>query len=334
MKPFVLLPASGEAEAAASVAADPGARFIAGGTTLVDLMKLQVETPGTLVDITRLGLGEIEDIEGGGVRIGATVRNSDLANDPRVRERWPVLSEALLAGASPQLRNMATVGGNLLQRARCNYFRDVTAACNKRSPGTGCDALEGHHRGHAVLGGSDACFATSPGDMPVALVALEATVETLRADGSTRSIPIGDLYVPYGDDPAREHVLAHGELVTGVVLAPSAWAARSTYAKARDRASYEFALASAAVALELDGGVIRTARVALGGVGTKPWRSTEAEAVLVGDEATDAVFEAAARAALADARPRRDNGFKVELAQRTIIRALRTLRERAVEEAA
>ncbi|MEA2694647.1 MAG: xanthine dehydrogenase YagS FAD-binding subunit, partial [Acidobacteriota bacterium] len=267
MNPFSYTHASRPEEAVAAVAKDPRAKFLAGGTTLVDLLRLDVEQPAALVDINALPLSRIEPLPGGGVRIGALVKNSDLANDPAIRKNYPALSEALLSGASPQLRNMATVGGNLLQRTRCYYFRDPAyAACNKRVPGSGCSALEGYNRIHAVLGTSEKCIATSPGDMPVAMVALDAVVHTRRANGGERTIPIADFHVPYGEDPARESVLEHGELITAVELPATPWFARSHYLKIRDRASYEFALASAAVALDLNGGTIRAARVALGGV--------------------------------------------------------------------
>lgn len=325
MNPFAYARASRPEEAAAAVAADRGAKFLAGGTTLVDLLKLGVETPSALVDVNPLPLGRIESLPGGGLLVGTNVKNSDLANDPNVRRRYPVLSEALLAGASPQIRNMASVGGNLMQRTRCFYFRDTAYACNKRRPGSGCAALDGYNRIHAVLGTSERCIATHPGDMPVALVALGAVVHTRRPQGGERAIPIDQFFVAYGVDPAKESVLEHGELITGVELPPDPWLARSCYLKVRDRASYEFALASAAVALDLAGnGTIRAARVALGGVATKPWRSPEAERVLVGRKAGDAAFRAAGEAALAGARPQRHNGFKVELAKRTVARALAT----------
>jgi xanthine dehydrogenase YagS FAD-binding subunit len=327
MNPFTFTHVTRPEEAIAAVSGNPQAAFVAGGTTLVDLLRLDVEKPAALVDINALPLTKIESLPGGGVRIGALVRNSDLANDPMIRKRYPVLSEALLSGASPQLRNMATVGGNLMQRTRCYYFRDAVSPCNKRVPGSGCAALEGYNRIHAVLGTSDKCIATHPGDMPVALVALDATVRTRRRDGSERTIPLTDFHVAYGEDPARESVLEHGELITAVDLPATPWFARSHYLKLRDRASYEFALASAAVALDLDGSSIRAARVALGGVGTKPWRSREAEQALAGAKAGEAAFRAAAEAALRGARPQKDNGFKIELAKRTLTRALATAAE-------
>jgi len=333
MNPFSFHQAAQPDEAIHSVAGDPHAKFLAGGTTLVDLLRLNVETPDRLVDINALPLAKIESLPGGGVRIGALVRNSDLANDPTIRQRYPVLSEALLSGASPQLRNMATVGGNLMQRTRCYYFRDAISPCNKRQPGSGCAALEGYNRIHAVLGTSDKCIATFPGDMPVAMAALDAVVRTRRRNGAERTIPLADFHVSYGEDPARETVLEHGELITAVEMPAVPWLARSTYLKVRDRASYEFALASAAVALDLEGGRggrIRSARVALGGVATKPWRSREAEQALTGAKADEAAFRAAADAALQGARPQKHNGFKIKLAKRTLVRALTTATEMKV----
>jgi xanthine dehydrogenase YagS FAD-binding subunit len=327
MNPFTYSHANRPEDAVAAVAKNPQAVFVAGGTTLVDLLRLDVMTPNALVDVNSLPLAGIETLPGGGVRIGAMVRNSDLAHHATIRKRYPVLSEALLSGASPQLRNMATVGGNLMQRTRCYYFRDAVSPCNKRQPGSGCAAIGGYDRIHAVLGTSDKCIATHPGDMPVALAALDAVVHTRRPGGLERSIPLTDFHVAYGDDPARESVLEHGELITGVELPAVPWFERSTYLKVRDRASYEFALASAAVALDLNHGSIRAARVALGGVGTKPWRSREAEQVLTGAKADEATFRAAADAALKDARPQRNNGFKIELAKRTLTRALATAAE-------
>jgi xanthine dehydrogenase YagS FAD-binding subunit len=324
VNPFAYARSSSPSGAVTAVAGNPHAAFLAGGTTLVDLMQLEVMTPASLVDVNGLPLARIETLPGGGVRVGALVRNSDLANDPTIRSRYPVLSEAILSGASPQIRNMATTAGNLLQRTRCYYFRDVFSPCNKRRPGSGCAAIGGYNRIHAVLGTSEKCIAAFPGDMPVALTALEAVVRTRPPRGPERSIPIADFYVPYGDDPARENVLAHGELILSVDLPADAWLARSHYLKVRDRASYEFALASAAVALEVQGGRIRQARVALGGVGTKPWRSREAEQALANAEAKPESYRAAAEAALSGARPQKDNAFKVELAKRTLARALET----------
>lgn len=329
MRPFDYSVATDVAEATQLVALSPRTRFIAGGTTLVDLMKLDVETPNRLVDINRLGarhayMNEVAALPDGGLRIGALVRNSDLAWSTLVKERYPVLSEALLAGASGQIRNMASVGGNLMQRTRCYYFRDTAMPCNKREPGSGCSAIEGHNRIHAVLGTSSQCIATSPGDMPVALVALDATVRVSGPQGE-RTIPLVDFHLLPGAHPERETVLRQGEMITAVDVPALPWARRSHYRKVRDRASYAFALASAAVALDLDGTRIRNARVALGGVGTKPWRSTEAERALVGQPATPATFRAAAEEALRGAKPYRENGFKIELAKRTLVRSLTTV---------
>jgi xanthine dehydrogenase YagS FAD-binding subunit len=293
---------------------------IGGGTNLVDLMKLHVQNPALLVDINGLPLSEVQEADGG-LRIGALVRNSDLANHPLVRERYPVLSEALLAGASPQLRNMATVGGNIMQRTRCAYFRDISQPCNKREPGSGCGALGGYNRMHAVLGVSDKCIAANPSDMNVALTALEATLHISGPKGE-RKVAFGDFHLLPGSHPEKETVLQPGELITHVTLPASRFAAHSHYLKVRDRASYAFALASAAVALELDGKTIKDARVALGGVGTKPWRSPEAEKALIGQPADEVRFKAAAAAALKGAKPQNDNAFKVELARRTLVRAL------------
>ena len=313
------------AAAALSVAAsDPRARYLAGGTTLVDLMKLDVEQPTQLIDITALPLAEITTLQSGALRIGAMVRNSDLAYHEDVRRRYPMLSQALLAGASGQLRNMATTGGNLLQRTRCSYFRDTAMPCNKREAGTGCSALHGENRGHAVLGTSDACIATHPSDMAVALVALDALVRTRGPEGE-RVIPVAELHRLPGDHPEIETTLVPGELITAVEIPALPFAARSLYLKVRDRASYAFALASAAVAIDLENGTVRDARVALGGVGTKPWRSREAEDALRGRAAGATAYRAAAEAALAGAVPRRDNAFKIELARRTLVRALTRL---------
>jgi xanthine dehydrogenase YagS FAD-binding subunit len=299
----------------------PGGRFVAGGTTLIDLMKLDVETPKQLVDINLLPLDKVESTPAGGLKIGALVRNSDLAMHEDVKTRYTVLSEALLSGASPQLRNMATTGGNLLQRTRCYYFRDTAYACNKRQPGSGCSAIDGFNRIHAVLGGSEHCVATHPSDMAVAMMALEATVLTQSSKGE-RTIALDDFYLTPGSTPDRENILAPGELITYVILPPLPAATKSYYLKLRDRAQYEFALASAAVVTQLEGRRIKRARIALGGVGTKPWRSREAEAALEGKIAEERNFRAAADAALRDAKPLRDNAFKIELARRALVRAL------------
>jgi xanthine dehydrogenase YagS FAD-binding subunit len=303
-------------------------KFIAGGTTLVDLMKLNVERPAALVDINGLPLDRIEPTSDGGLKIGALVRNSDLAWNPDVKQRYPVLSEALLSGASPQLRNMATTGGNLLQRTRCYYFRDTNYKCNKREPGGGCAAIDGFHRIHAILGTSEQCIATHPSDMAVAMMALEATVHT-RGPKGERSIALNDFYLVPGATPDKENVLEPGELITYVTLPALPQRARSHYLKLRDRASYEFALASAAVVVQLSGEKIQYARLAMGGVGTKPWRSKEAEQALQGRDANEHAFRAAAEAALKPAKPLRDNAFKVELAKRAIVRALQVTTQTA-----
>jgi xanthine dehydrogenase YagS FAD-binding subunit len=328
MNPFQYMEETTSETAAHAVSGTPGAVFFAGGTTLVDLMKIDVLTPDTLVDVTRLPLGTIEFDERG-VHIGANVRNSELAWHPTIRERYPVLSEAILSGATTQIRNMATTAGNIMQRTRCPYFRDVHAACNKARPGSGCDAIEGFNRGHAILGSSAHCIAMNPSDMCTALAILDALVRTQRPNGSTRAIPFNEFHLLPGDTPERETVLEHGELITHVDLPDLPLARRSHYLKVRDRASYEFALTSAAVALDLDGGRIRTARVALGGVATKPWRCPEAEQVLEEQPATIDRFRAAAEAALAGAKAQRFNGFKIELAKRTLVRALSTVAARA-----
>jgi xanthine dehydrogenase YagS FAD-binding subunit len=327
MKPFEFLRPP-DATAAVTVAAQAktsqqGAevRFLAGGTTLLDLMKLNVENPGRLLDINRLPLDKIEAAPDGGLKIGATVRNSDLAHHPTVQRDYSVLSQAILAGASAQLRNMATTAGNLLQRTRCAYFRDTAMPCNKREPGTGCPAITGSNRTLAILGASEHCIATNPSDMCVAMAALEATIHVQGAKGA-RALPMSDFHVLPGDTPQRETVLEPGDLITHVTLPPPIAASRQIYLKLRDRASYEFALASAAVVITLTGGNVTLARVALGGVGTKPWRSPEAEAVLVGQPPNRATFRKAAEAALRDARPQSENKFKIELAKRCLAHAL------------
>jgi xanthine dehydrogenase YagS FAD-binding subunit len=298
-----------------------GGTFLAGGTTLVDLMKLNVLQPQSVVDINGLPLDRVETLPDGGLRIGALVRNSDLANHETVKKNYTVLSEALLSGASPQLRNMATTGGNLLQKTRCYYYRDVNYACNKRQPGSGCAALDGFNRIHAVLGGSEHCVATNPSDMAVAMMALEATVHTQGSKGE-RSIALDEFYLVPGSTPDRENVLAPGELITQVTLPALASGTRSVYLKLRDRQQYEFALASAAVVIQVSGGNIQRARIAFGGVGTKPWRSREAEKVLEGQQASPEIFRRAADAAMADAKPLKYNAFKIELAKRALVRTL------------
>jgi xanthine dehydrogenase YagS FAD-binding subunit len=322
MKPFTFVQVQ-ESQAALAEVGKESARFIAGGTNLVDLMKMEVETPRRVIDINLLPLQQIAPLPEGGVRIGALVRNSDLAYDSTIRKRYPVLSEALLSGASAQLRNMATVGGNLMQRTRCPYFYDIVFACNKRAPGTGCSALTGFNRSHAVLGGSDHCIATHPSDMCVALVALEAVVRVQGPKGE-RTIPIAAFHLLPGDTPQNETALAPDELITAVDVPNVPFAAKSHYLKVRDRASYEFALAAAAVALEVNDGTIRQARIALGGVATKPWRATKAEQALVGAKLNDDSYRAAADIALHDAKPQKYNAFKVDLVKRTLISALKT----------
>jgi xanthine dehydrogenase YagS FAD-binding subunit len=296
-------------------------RFLAGGTTLLDLMKLNVETPARLIDINRLPLDKIEATPEGGLKIGATVRNSDLAHHPTAQRDYAVLSQALLAGASAQLRNMATTAGNLLQRTRCMYFRDTAMTCNKRAPGTGCPAITGSNRTLAILGTSEHCIATNPSDMCVAMAALEATIHVQGSKGS-RAIPIGEFHLLPGSTPQRETVLEPGDLITHVTLPPPVAGSRQVYLKLRDRASYEFALASAAIVLTVAGGNVTRARIALGGVGTKPWRSPEAEAALIGQPADAANFRKAAEAAMRDAKPQSENGFKIELAKRCLTHAL------------
>jgi xanthine dehydrogenase YagS FAD-binding subunit len=300
-----------------------GIRFIAGGTTLVDLMKLSVETPSQVVDINRLPFDKIELMPSGGLKIGATVRNSTLANDETVKRDYSVLSQAILQGASAQLRNMATTAGNLLQRTRCVYFRDPAMPCNKREPGTGCPAITGHNRMLAILGTSDHCIATNPSDMCVAMAALEAVIHVQGLRGA-RAIPISEFHLLPGDTPHIETKLEPGDLITHVELPPPQKGSRHVYLKLRDRASYEFALASAAVILELLAGRITSARIALGGVGTKPWRSSGAESVIVGQPASIDAFRKAADVALNGAKPQSENGFKVELAKRCLVHALST----------
>jgi xanthine dehydrogenase YagS FAD-binding subunit len=302
--------------------------FLAGGTTLVDLMKLNVLQPAVVVDINALPLDRVEPEPGGGLRIGALVRNSDLAWNATVKEKYSVLSEALLSGASPQLRNMATTGGNLLQKTRCYYYRDTNYACNKRQPGSGCSAMDGFNRIHAVLGGSEHCVATHPSDMAVAMMALEATVHITGPKGE-RAVALDEFYLVPGDTPSKENVLAVGEIITHVTLPGLASGTKSHYLKLRDRAQYEFALASSAVVIQVNGGQIARARVAFGGVGTKPWRSHEAEKALEGQTASAEVFNKAAEAAMAAAKPLKYNGFKIELAKRALVRTLHTTTQSA-----
>lgn len=324
MNPFVYARAEKPTDAVAAVAADPKAKFIGGGTNLLDLMKEGVEKPGRLIDINPLPLAAIEELPGGGLRLGALARNTEVADHKLVRERYPAVAEAILAGATQQLRNMATTAGNLLQRTRCPYFADIASACNKREPGGGCDALKGHNRSHAVLGVSDQCIATHASDFCVALAILDAVV-VVRGPQGERLIPFGDFHLLPGDTPQRETALGHGELIVAVDLPPLPVAARSHYLKVRDRASYAFALVSVAAALDVQGGVVRAARLALGGVGTVPWRARGAEKVLVGAKADAATYRAAAEAAFAGAKPSEHNAFKVELGKRCVVRALETV---------
>ncbi|MFE2992070.1 FAD binding domain-containing protein [Streptomyces sp. NPDC059262] len=310
-----------DAQAAVAAVSRTGAKFISGGTNLLDLMKLDIEKPSHLVDISRLPLRDIEELPDGGLRIGAQAANSDVAADARVRTRYPVLSEALVAGASGQLRNKASTGGNLLQRTRCPYFYDTAAGCNKRDPGSGCSAIGGFNRIHAVLGVSDSCIATHPSDMAVAMTMLEAEIELLDGDGSVRRVAIADFYRLPGDTPDIETVVRPGEMITGVLLPPPP-SGRQVYRKVRDRASYEFALVSVAAVVSTDQGAISEVRVAFGGVAHKPWRSVEAEAALTGRPATMATYRAAAEAAMRDAVGQGHNDFKIELAKRTLCRTL------------
>ncbi|SEE92372.1 xanthine dehydrogenase YagS FAD-binding subunit [Streptomyces sp. 3213] len=325
MKSFSYLSAPDVGTALRTIADSGDVKFLAGGTNLVDLMREGIEHPETLMDITRLPLTGIEELPDGTIRVGALVTNSRLAADPLIRTRYPVLAQAILLGASAQLRNMATVGGNLMQRTRCMYFYDEASACNKRAPGSGCDAIGGFSRGSAVLGASEHCIATHPSDMAVALVMLDAVVEAESVHG-VRRIPVADFHRLPGDTPHIETVLAAAELITAIELPPVPAAAHSRYRKVRDRASYAFALVSVAAALEVaDDGRIAEARLALGGVATKPWRARIAEELLLGAEATDENFARAAAAELAPALPRSGNAFKIDLAQRTVVAVLRTL---------
>jgi xanthine dehydrogenase YagS FAD-binding subunit len=298
-------------------------RFLGGGTTLLDLMKLDVETPSRVLDINRLPLDKIEDTSDGGMKIGATVRNSALAHHERVVRDYAVLSQAILSGASGQIRNMATTAGNLVQRTRCVYFRDTAMPCNKREPGSGCPAITGSNRTMALLGTSDHCIATNPSDMCIAMAALEAVIHVQGPKG-TRAIPFGEFHLVPGDTPNRETVLEPGELITHVTLPPPIKGSRQVYLKLRDRASYEFALASAAVVMTVTDGNVSYIRIAMGGVGTKPWRSLEAEAALNGKPAEAANFRRAAEAALRDAKPQSENKFKIELAKRCLVHTLQT----------
>jgi xanthine dehydrogenase YagS FAD-binding subunit len=321
MRPFKYTRATDAAGAARAVGANPRAKFLAGGTNILDLMKEDVERPNELVDLTRLKLSEIKESRGV-VSIGALATNSATANHPLIRRDYPLLTQAIVAGASGQLRNMATNGGNLMQRTRCQYFYDTAMPCNKREPGTGCGALGGLNRIHAILGWSDKCVATYPGDMANALYALDAVVRVRGADGRERTIPVNDFHRLPGDTPEKDNNLAHGELIVAIELPKSGFAKNSYYLKVRDRASYAFALVAVAAAVELDGNNIRQARVVLGSVAHKPWRSREAEAALAGRPASEESFRRAADAALAGAKPLAHNAYKVELGKRAVVRAL------------
>jgi xanthine dehydrogenase YagS FAD-binding subunit len=311
-------------DAATKAASQPGAAFIAGGTNLVDLMKVDVERPGHLVDITHLPLRDISETDDGGLRIGALVSNTDLAADRRVRQRYPVLAQAIVNGASGQLRNQATTGGNLLQRTRCPYFYDTAMPCNKRQPGSGCSALEGFNRMHAILGASEECIAVHPSDMAVAMTALHAEIEIHTPSGIDRKQSIAELHRLPGELPHQDTTLAPGELITAVTL-PPAPAGKQVYRKVRDRASYAFALVSVAAILDVNGGRVRDARLALGGVAHKPWHPRDAERELVNAPATDESFEVTGRAVVKGAQAHRDNEFKIPLAQRLVRRTLADL---------
>src|SRR2546422_3367937 len=321
MNPFHYERARDAESAVALLAQAPGGMFLAGGTNLVDHLKLGVRQPDLLIDISHLPYDRIELLPDGGVRIGALVRNSDLAADRTIRARYPLLAQALLAGASGQLRNLATTGGNLLQRTRCVYFQDVAKPCNKRLPGSGCPAREGYHRNLAILGASEACVATHPSDMAVALVALDAVIRVLGPNGE-RTIPLTDFHRLPGDEPQRDTMLEHGELITAVDLPPLAFSTHSHYRQVRDRASYAFALVSVAAAIDVAAGIVGDSRIAFDGVAHVPWRATKAETVLRGAPATEELFRRAADAELADAQPLRDNAFKVSLARNILVRTL------------
>lgn len=329
MRPFTYTRANSAEDAIKAYAQSPETCFLAGGTNLIDLMKMGTERPAHLIDINRLSLAEIEEHQGG-VRIGAMVTNTDAANHELIRTRYPVLSEAILAGASPQLRNKATMGGNLLQRTRCYYFYDPSfRECNKRVPGSGCAAKSGYNRIHAILGASDECIATHPSDMAVALTALNAVVQ-VRGPKGERSIPMTEFHRLPGNTPQIDTNLHPGELITAIDLPPISYATRSTYLKVRDRNSYAFALVSVAAIVDLDdSGVVRHAHIALGGVAHKPWRATKAERHLAGKKPDEQTLRAAAEAELANAKAYHDNGFKVELARRSIVRAVTTAVNRA-----
>ena len=324
MRPFKYTTAQDAASAIQMVSENTNARFLAGGTNLLDLMKEDIERPEQIIDISRLSLTQIKAISGnaGGVSIGALGRNTDAANHPLIRQQYPLLTQAILAGASGQIRNMATNGGNLLQRTRCPYFYDVAMPCNKREPGSGCGALEGINRMHAIFGWSEKCVAVYPSDMAVALAALDATVKVKNAAGTERAIAFADFHRLPGDMPEKDTTLNQGEMITAIEIPKNNFADKSYYLKVRDRSSYAFALVSVAAGLELSGNKITKARIAMGGVAHKPWRALKAEELLIGKEATEANFKLAADAEMAEAKPLEYNKFKVELGNRSIVRAL------------
>ena len=329
MRPFKFSSANDLRAAAQTIAANREAQFLAGGTNILDLMKEDVMRPTELVDVSRLNLTQIKSAKGG-LSLGALAKNTDTANHPLVRQNYPLLSQAILAGASQQIRNMATNGGNLLQRTRCSYFYDVAMPCNKREPGSGCGALEGINRMHAIFGWSDKCVAVYPSDMSIALVALDAVVKVQGTNGAERSIPFADFHRLPGDNPEKDTNLIHGDLITAIELPKNNFAGKSYYLKVRDRASYAFALVSVAAALEMNGSKIKQARIAMGGVAHKPWRALQAEKMLVGKEATEANFRQAAEAEMKNAKPLEHNKFKVELGNRGIVRALQMAMNGAV----
>ncbi len=323
MNEFKYLRASDASDAVSQFSKESKSKFLGGGTNLIDLIKENIEKPSALIDVSRLALREIKKTANGGVSIGATAKNSDTANHPLVRENYPLLSQAILAGASQQIRNMATNGGNLLQRTRCFYFYDPAMRCNKREPGTGCDALEGLNNYSAVLGWNEKCVATHPSDMCVALAALDATVKVKGADGKERTIQFADFHRLPENTPEKDNNLQTGELIIAIEIPKSNFAKNSYYLKVRDRTSYAFALVSVAVALEMNGKTIKQARIALGGVAHKPWRAMDAEKLLANAKADDATFKKAADAALKDAKALEHNAYKIELAKRAIVRALK-----------
>jgi xanthine dehydrogenase YagS FAD-binding subunit len=322
MQPFKFTKAADAGTAVQAASSNKNVRFIAGGTNIIDLMKEGVESPSELVDISRLNLSQIRSTANG-ISIGALARNTDTANHPLVRRDYPLLAQAIFSGASAQIRNMATNGGNLMQRTRCTYFYDVSTPCNKREPGSGCGAMEGINRTHAIFGWSDKCIAVHPSDMCVALLALDAVVNVQGAAGQSRAIPFADFHRLPGDTPERDNNLEQGELITSIDIPKNTFADNSYYLKIRDRASYAFALVSVAAALDLSGGKIKQARIAMGGVAHKPWRATEAEKFLAGKATTEENFAAAADMAIKDAKPLEHNKYKVELGKRAIVQALR-----------